>query len=254
MALLAAMREAGVRKLVFSSTAATYGEPERTRSSSAPTTTSPYGASKLAVDPRRRRARRRPTDWARCRCATSTWPAPTGRRASATTPSRTSSRSSSSRARGGGRRSPSSATTTPTPDGTCVRDYVHVADLAEAHLLAVEAATAGEHLHLQSRQRQRFLRPRGHRDRPPGHGAPDPRGHGPAPGRGPGRARRPRRRPRERLGWNPSRADLAGIVADAWAFATEQGAVGNSVGVREGFGAVRGRTGRRLGRRRGGST
>jgi UDP-glucose 4-epimerase len=24
---------------------------------------------------------------------------------------------------------------------------------------------------------------------------------------------------RERLGWNPSRADLAGIVADAWAFA-----------------------------------
>jgi len=31
----------------------------------------------------------------------------------------------------------------PTPDGTCIRDYVHVADLADAHLLALEQLGAG---------------------------------------------------------------------------------------------------------------
>src|SRR3712207_776337 len=50
--LLAAMREAGIRRLVFSSTCATYGEPERVPMDEA-TSTNPvnaYGASKLAVD------------------------------------------------------------------------------------------------------------------------------------------------------------------------------------------------------------
>jgi UDP-glucose 4-epimerase len=33
----------------------------------------------------------------------------------------------------------------PTPDGTCVRDYIHVADLADAHLLALDGCRPGEH-------------------------------------------------------------------------------------------------------------
>ena len=33
----------------------------------------------------------------------------------------------------------------PTPDGTAVRDYIHVLDLAEAHILALDALTAGRH-------------------------------------------------------------------------------------------------------------
>ena len=33
----------------------------------------------------------------------------------------------------------------PTPDGTCVRDYIHVEDLAAAHLLALDATASGEH-------------------------------------------------------------------------------------------------------------
>ena len=32
----------------------------------------------------------------------------------------------------------------PTPDGTCIRDYIHVADLAAAHLRAIEATTPGD--------------------------------------------------------------------------------------------------------------
>ena len=32
----------------------------------------------------------------------------------------------------------------PTPDGTCIRDYIHIEDLAEAHLLAFEALTDGQ--------------------------------------------------------------------------------------------------------------
>ena len=34
----------------------------------------------------------------------------------------------------------------PTPDGTCVRDYIHVADLAEAHVVAAQKLLAGERL------------------------------------------------------------------------------------------------------------
>ncbi len=59
----------------------------------------------------------------------------------------------------------------PTPDGTCIRDYIHVADLADAHLRALEATAPDDGrtdaaARLQPRQRRRVQRPRGDRRRP----------------------------------------------------------------------------------------
>ena len=142
----------------------------------------------------------------------------------------------------------------PTPDGTCVRDYIHVADLAEAHLLgAATPPTPGRAPDLQPRQRQRLLRPRGHRDRPQGHRPPVPEVVAPAPRRrpgGPGRLRRPRPRA-ARLAARPA-PDLAEIVADAWEFAqTARAASRRSRAGRDGFASCTGPRPRVSGRRPG---
>jgi len=42
-----------------------------------------------------------------------------------------------------GRRVQVYGTDYPTPDGSCIRDYIHVADLARAHVLALEHLLAG---------------------------------------------------------------------------------------------------------------
>jgi UDP-glucose 4-epimerase len=151
LALLEAMRAADVRNIVFSSTAATYGEPERVPiEETAPTRpTSPYGGSKLAVDTTL-------TEYARMygfgavslryfnvagayRDATGSW---LGERHIVEThliPNilRIARENSGPVSIFGD--------DYPTPDGSCIRDYIHVADLAEAHLLALAACSAGRH-------------------------------------------------------------------------------------------------------------
>ncbi|MER5921851.1 UDP-glucose 4-epimerase GalE [Streptomyces mirabilis] len=220
MALLAAMREAGVRKLVFSSTAATYGEPEQTPIvESAPTRpTSPYGASKLAVDHMI-----------------------TGEAAAHGLGAVSLRYFNVAGAYGaqGERHDPEShliplvlqvaqgrreaisvfGDDYPTPDGTCVRDYIHVADLAEAHLLAVEAATAGKHLICNLGNGNGFSVREVIETVRQVTGHPIPEVMAPRRGGDPAVLVASAATARERLGWNPSRADLAGIVADAWAFA-----------------------------------
>ena len=51
----------------------------------------------------------------------------------------------------------------PTKDGTCVRDYIHVQDLADAHLLALGALETSRPADLQHRQRAGLHGARGDR-------------------------------------------------------------------------------------------
>ena len=144
--LLNAMRAANVRRLVFSSTASTYGLPRVSPiTESTPTRpTNPYGASKLAVD----------------HIITSF--------AQAYDLGAYSLRyfNVAGSYRGlGERHEPEThlipnalfaardrhvpltifGTDWPTPDGTAIRDFIHVADLAKAHLLALDAIASGHH-------------------------------------------------------------------------------------------------------------
>ncbi|MBF6073613.1 UDP-glucose 4-epimerase GalE [Nocardia beijingensis] len=144
--LLEAMRRAGTPRLVFSSTAAVYGEPEQVPiTEDAPTRpTNPYGASKLAIDH-----------------AITSYAVAHGLAATSLRYFNVAG------AYGGlgenrvvethliplvlqvaaGHRKAISVfgTDWPTPDGTAVRDYIHIRDLAQAHLLALATAEPGVH-------------------------------------------------------------------------------------------------------------
>ena len=144
--LLEAMLEAGVPRLVFSSTAAVYGEPEEVPiPESAPALpTNPYGASKLAVD-RMIGA----VCEARGLAATSlryfNVAGASGRFGEAHEPETHLIPLILRTAAGAGEPVRIFGTDYPTRDGTAIRDYIHVEDLGRAHLLALEAAKPGEH-------------------------------------------------------------------------------------------------------------
>jgi UDP-glucose 4-epimerase len=151
LALLEAMRGTQTPRIVFSSTASVYGEPERVPITETDPVrpTSPYGASKLAVDMALAEYARmhrigavslRYFNVAGAHAdAAGTW---RGERHSPEThliPALLAA------ARAGGSPFRLFGDDYPTPDGTCMRDYVHVADLARAHVLALDACTPGAH-------------------------------------------------------------------------------------------------------------
>ncbi len=146
--LLNEMKSAGVKKIVFSSSAATYGEPTESTVSeeSAANPSNPYGASKLKVD--ELLAERSASDgvaaislryfnvagalktssgWLRERHDPETHLIPNIFKATQEFPLKVF------------------GTDWPTPDKTCVRDYIHVVDLINAHISALKSVQPAHH-------------------------------------------------------------------------------------------------------------
>jgi UDP-glucose 4-epimerase len=146
LTLVEALVRHGVDKLIFSSSAAVYGEPETTpiREDHPCRPTSPYGHTKRMVE----------TILADCarahglrsmalRYFNAAGADPSGALGERHHPESHLIPLVLEVAAGRRERIAIFGTRHPTPDGTCVRDYIHVNDLAAAHLLALEALAGG---------------------------------------------------------------------------------------------------------------
>ncbi|SDO34519.1 UDP-glucose 4-epimerase GalE [Geodermatophilus sp. DSM 45219] len=217
LALLEAMRAADCRRIVFSSTAATYGEPEQVpiREDAPTRPTNTYGATKLAVDTML-------TSYATAydfaavslryfnvagaayglgeRHTTETHLIPIALQVAA------------------GQREHLTVygEDYPTPDGTCIRDYIHVEDLSDAHLLALPAPSPGEHRVYNLGNGTGFSVQQVIDAVREVTGHPVPVVVGERRAGDPAQLVASSDRIRADLGWTPRHTDLAGIVRDAW--------------------------------------
>ncbi len=234
LALIDAMREAGVRRLVFSSTAATYGEPTQMpiTEDTPPRPTNPYGMTKLTIDMA-----------IAAECAAHGLGAFSLRYFNV---AGALLRSDSGNSAAGGpdgpglgeRHDPEThlipnllkvatgaspeaklfGSDYPTRDGTCVRDYIHVVDLAEAHVRALTRITPGVHTicNLGSGTGYSVREVLGAVRAVTGHAVPAAE-HPRRPG-DPPTLIASTSRAREVLGWTPT-LGIERMAADAWAFA-----------------------------------
>jgi UDP-glucose 4-epimerase len=143
--LIEAMRTLGIKKLIFSSTAAVYGNPVHIpiTEDDPKDPTSPYGMTKLAVDMA-----------IASECVAHGLAATSLRYFNVAGASGTCGEQHNPETHIIPLALAAAANQTPfrlfgedypTDDGTCVRDYIHVADLARAHLLALGAVRPGKH-------------------------------------------------------------------------------------------------------------
>lgn len=140
--LLAAMRRNGVASIVFSSTASVYGSPSVVPiADDCPTDPiNPYGESKLRVEQMLADEGR---EWglrsAALRYFNAAGADPEARIGEDHRPETHLIPLALSAAKGTGPALTVMGDDYPTPDGTCIRDYIHVDDLADAHVLALRA-------------------------------------------------------------------------------------------------------------------
>jgi UDP-glucose 4-epimerase len=217
LALLEAMRAVDCRRIVFSSTAATYGEPEQVpiREDAPTRPTNTYGATKLAVDAML-------TSYATAHdfAAVSlryfnVAGAAYGRGERHTTETHLIPIALQVAA---GQREAMTVygEDYPTPDGTCIRDYIHVQDLSDAHLLALTAPQPGEHRIYNLGNGTGFSVQEVVDAVREVTGHPVPVQVGQRRAGDPAQLVAASDRIRADLGWTPRHTDLAGIVRDAW--------------------------------------
>lgn len=146
MSLLCAMRDHGVNKLVFSSSAAVYGEPEKqpVEETDRTTPTSPYGAGKLAIEEMLGWCQRAyGIRYTALRYFNAAGADPDIGIGEDHDPETHLIPLVLKTALGQREYIGIFGNDYPTEDGTCVRDYVHVQDLAQAHLQALEYLDRG---------------------------------------------------------------------------------------------------------------
>ena len=144
-ALVSAALAAGVRHIVFSSTAAVYGEPERVpiEEGDPKQPINPYGASKLMTERMLAdTAAAHPINYAALRYFNVAGADPAMRTGQVGKGSTHLIKVAVEAAVGKRDHVAVFGTDYSTPDGTCVRDYVHVSDLVDAHVVALERLIA----------------------------------------------------------------------------------------------------------------
>jgi UDP-glucose 4-epimerase len=217
--LLEALRRHRVERFVFSSTAATYGVPDRVpiTEDTPQVPINPYGMSKLAVE-------RALADYARAygwgvaslRYFNAAGAAPDGTLGEDHHPETHLIPLVIQAAMGRRPHIEVFGTDYPTPDGTCVRDYIHVDDLAEAHLLALEALEPGKELRLNLGIGRGYSVREVIRTVEEVTGRPVPVKEGPRRAGDPPELVASSAQAQRQLGWQPRYTELRPIIETAW--------------------------------------
>ena len=230
LSLLEAMRDSSVSKIVFSSTCAVYGEPRRVPIDETHPLepANPYGETKLALE--------RALHWYHETCGLGFVSLRYFNAAGATSGH-------------GERHDPEPhliplvlqtaaglqphvmifGTDYPTTDGTCVRDYIHVSDLADAHVLALDALARGTRV---ADAYNLGCGGTGHSVRAVTHVAQQVTGRSIATREGPRRPGDPAilvassQKAARELGWTPKLQDLDVIIRSAWEWMQKSGVAG----------------------------